>query len=179
MPQQLFCAYMKRYQVSKNHDNKHGFLSHCVIGQNMENHLIGTHTFVRAQEYDQSSTIRQAVFRVVLRQEIVIAFKTQRPVQLLQEYIQADRSLDRSDDWTLTFHIIALCAEVLTYCYGDDPKTVQIWDKLMGRAQKWINSVPISFEPLLYRRPCQGQVFPTIMLLNDCHGKAKHNRDEK
>lgn len=96
-----------------------------------------------------------------------------------QSYIQADRSLDRSDDWTLAFHIIVLCAEVLTYCYGDDPKTVQIWDKLMARAQKWINSVPISFEPLFYRSPCQGQVFPTIMLLNDCHGKAKHDKDGK
>lgn len=156
---------------------KYRALAYEVIGQDMENHLIGTHTFVRAQEYDQSSTIRQAVFRVVLRQEIVIAFKAQRPVQLLPEYIQADRSLDRSDDWTLAFHIIVLCAEVLTYCYGDDPKTVQCWDKLMGRAQKWINSVPISFEPLLYRSPCQGQAFPTIMLLNDCHGKTKHDRD--
>lgn len=87
-------------------------------GQDFESHLMGTHTFVRAQKYNNPSGIRQAIFRVVLRQEIVIAFRTQRPVQLLREYIQADRSLDRSDEWILAFHIIVLCAEILTIATG-------------------------------------------------------------
>lgn len=170
MLQLLFFVYTKKYLVSK-HKEVSNWISYHWLGQDMENHLMGTHTFVRAQEYDQSSAIRQAVFRVVLRQEIVIAFKTQRPVQLLPEYIQADRSLDGSDDWTLAFHIIVLCAEVLSYCYDDGPKTAQSWDELMRRTQKWIASLPLSFEPLLCRSPGEGKVFPTILLLNDCHGK--------
>lgn len=135
---------------------------------------MGTHTFVRAQEYPQpSGGIRQAVLRVALRQEIVIAFRTQRPVQLLREYIQVDRSLDKADDWTLAFHVIVLCAEILNYCYGGDAKTPDAWNELATRAQSWMDTKPIHFEPLLYRAPgevSEEQVFPEIWLLNDCHG---------
>lgn len=135
---------------------------------------MGTRTFVRAQGYHhRPSGIRQAAFRVVLRQEIVIAFRTQRPVQLLREYVQVDGSLDQADDWTLAFHIIVLCAEVLTYCYGDEPKTAAAWDDLSDRAQRWMDGKHVTFEPLLYRAQgerCGDQVFPEIWLLNDCHG---------
>ncbi len=80
---------------------------------------MGTHTFVRAQEYDQLSGIRQAVFRVVLRQEIVIAFRTQRPVQLLREYTQADRSLSQTDDWVSAFsHHCPLCRSAHLLLWG-------------------------------------------------------------
>ncbi|CAK7230473.1 hypothetical protein SCUCBS95973_007586 [Sporothrix curviconia] len=158
-----------------------------IMGQDMENHLMGTHTFVRLQEYAQSSPIRQAVFRVALRQEIVISFRTQRPVQLLREYVRADHSLTAGsptsipgsgeDDWALAFHIFVLCAEVLTFCYGEDTDSLgstpatppQSWDDLAWRAQQWVDTVPLSYEPLLYRPPGPGHVFPTIMLLNDCH----------
>ncbi len=132
---------------------------------------MGTHTFVRAQEY-QPSSIGQAAFRVVLRQEIVVAFKTQSAIQLLPEYIQVDRSMEQSDDWTLAFHIIVLCAEVLSYCYGDEPKTADAWHDLANRTQSWMDSKPTSFEPLQFV-PCRtsdDQIFPEIWLLNDCHG---------
>lgn len=144
-----------------------------LVGEDTQSHLMGTHTFLRAQE-SQSSRIRQAAFRVVLRQEIVVAFKTQRPVQLLPEYVQVDRSMESTDDWTLAFHIIVLCAEVLNYCYGNDPKNVRAWDELAGRAQSWMDSKPASFEPLHYVSPeiSKTQVFPEIWLLNDCHAAA-------
>lgn len=161
---------------------------------------MGTHTFVRLHEYAQSSPIRQAVFRVALRQEIVISFRTQRPVQLLREYVRADHSLrgmssspasvspsGGEDDWTLAFHMFVLCAEVLTFCYGEDGDAPTLssdlgpsapppsWDDLIWRAQQWINTVPLSYEPLLYRPPGPGRVFPTIMLLNDCHVAARQH----
>lgn len=145
-----------------------------LVGQDMQSHLMGTHTFVRAQEYHQLSGIRQATFRVVLRQEIVVAFRTQTPVQLLREYVQVDRSMDRTDDWTLAFHIIVLCAEILTYCYGNSSKTAEVWDDLAGKAQAWMNSKSASFKPI-YRVPSrmsETQVFPQIWLLNDCHGRS-------
>lgn len=137
---------------------------------------MGTHTFVRAQENYRPEGIRQAAFRVVLRQEIVIAFRSQRPVELLREYVQVDQSMDLTDDCTSAFHIIVLCAEVLTYCYGDGPKTLSEWNTLAGRTRSWMEIKPISFEPLLHRAPRQRsetQVFPEIWLLNDCHGTLK------
>lgn len=142
-----------------------------LVGKDTQSHLMGTHTFMRAQEYHPSA-IREAAFRVVLRQEIVVAFKTQCPVQLLPEYVQVDRSMDRSDDWILAFHIIVLCAEVLSFCYGDDPKLADAWDDLSGRVQSWMDSKPSSFEPIRFvrARMSESQVFPEIWLLNDCHG---------
>lgn len=132
---------------------------------------MGTHTFMRAPE-NQPSGIREAAFRVVLRQEIVFAFKTQSPLQLLPEYVLVDRSMDKSDDWTLAFHIIVLCAEVLGYCYGDDPNPPGAWDDLAERARCWMGSKSASFEPLycVPARTTESQVFPEIWLLNDCHG---------
>ena len=143
---------------------------------------MGTHTFVRAvTSHQQPSGIRHAALRVVLRQEVVVAFRSQRPIEMLREYLEADRSLDgRVDDWSSAFHIIVLCAEVLTCCYGDEPKSVDVWTRLAQRAQTWVDSKAVSFEPLLYRgKPADGRlndesprVFPEIWLLNDCHGSC-------
>jgi hypothetical protein len=136
---------------------------------------MGTHTFVRARVFlHQPSSIWQATFLVVLRQEIVIAFRTQRPVELLREYIEADRSLSRTDDWALSFRIIVLCAEILNFCYGEEPKTVTIWDDLAGRTRLWMEAKPASFEPFLHRRAdSESALFPQMWLLNDCHGTSR------
>lgn len=136
---------------------------------------MGTHTFVRAQAHGPLSAIQLAAFRVVLRQEIILTFRNQRPIQLLEKYVQVDRSLDQDDDWSLAFHIFVLCAEVLTACYGEGLKTPDRWDELENRLEAWIDSRPPTFDPLIYRAPSgelpDGNVFPEILLLNDCHGK--------
>jgi hypothetical protein len=117
-----------------------------------------------------------AAFRVVLRQEIILTFRSQRPIQLLEKYVQVDQSLVEDDDWSLTFHLFVLCAEILTACYGDGPKDPNTWTELENRLQTWIRSRPPTFDPLIYRAPSgqlpDGNVFPEILLLNDCHGKA-------
>lgn len=97
---------------------------------------------------------------------------------MLQQYLEADRSLDnRADDWSSAFHIIVLCAEILTCCYGDEPKAVNAWSQLAQRVQAWMDTKAISFEPLLSESTAnktsndsQTRVFPEIWLLNDCHG---------
>ena len=136
-----------------------------------QSHFLGTHTFTRAQEYHQPSGIRLAAFLVILRQEIAVAFRTQQPVQLLRQYVQVGKSLKQTDDWALAFHVIVLCAEVLTYCYGDTPKTPDAWDNLASRSRTWFETKPPSFDPL-HCRPgrTEATVFPEIWLLNDCHG---------
>ena len=106
-----------------------------------------------------------------------MAFRSQRSVALLPQYLEVDQWLGSdsgaTDDWTYAFHIIVLCAEVLNWCYGEEAKTRGAWEELSGRVQRWIDSKPASFEPLLYREPGQGgesQVFPEIWHINDCHG---------
>lgn len=148
-----------------------------MVGQDTESHLLGAQTFARAQAQTplELSGIQTAVFRVLLRQEIVNAFITQRPVQLSQEYhSSADLFWGSAvaDDSTFAFRMILLCAEVLTYCYGETPNTRDAWEDINARLDLWMTTKPMSFEPLLYRpngRP--GQPFPQVRYLNDCHGK--------
>ncbi|EHK23125.1 uncharacterized protein TRIVIDRAFT_29036, partial [Trichoderma virens Gv29-8] len=145
-------------------------LSVAVVGKDTCSHLLGTHIFVLAQEY-RTSGIRQAAFRVALRQEINVAFCTRKPMKLLTKYINVDRSTDLKSDWDWTIHIIVLCAEVLNYCYcniAQDP--AQAWDELSTRAEDWLRKKPKSFEPLQCKNSNYGdRVFPEIWLLNDCH----------
>ena len=154
--------------------NKYSTASVPIAGQDLESHLMGTHTFSRAQEYHQQSSVQQAAFRVVLRQEIVIAFRTQRPIQLLQKYIHVGQSLNQSDDSSVAFQIFVLCAEVLTMCYGESSTTLEAWEGINSRVQSWMDSKPITFEPLLQRHSSgfpNEDVFPEILHLTDCHGK--------
>jgi hypothetical protein len=143
-----------------------------LVGSDTQGHLRGTHTFMRASEY-RPFGIREAAFRVVLRQEIVFAFKTQSSLQLLPEYVQVDRVMEKADDWTVAFHILVLCAEVLNYCYAEGQKLAGEWDNLSTRLRSWTETKPASFEPI-FCVPAgkeNNQVFPRIWFLNDCHGK--------
>lgn len=145
-----------------------------IAGQDFESHLMGTHTFVRALDSCYRSPIQIAACRVVIRQEIVLTFRTQRPIQLLETYMQVDQSLDQNDDWSSTFHMFVLCAEILTMCYGKGPKTMEAWDDFESRLQIWVNSRPVTFEPFFSRGRSgspEGNVFPQLWLLNDCHSR--------
>lgn len=176
---------MRRSQVRRlhSHDEAHAILTATVplVGQDTQSHLMGTHMFVRAQEYHELSGMRQAAFRVVLRQEIVVAFRSQKPVQLLREYVEVDRAMNGQDDWTLAFHAIVLCAEILNYCYGEQPRTVEEWDEYERRARDWMASRSASFKPLhrIQPRSSVHQVFPEIWLLNDCHGMSSSQEKRK
>ncbi|RFU30272.1 hypothetical protein B7463_g6058, partial [Scytalidium lignicola] len=143
-----------------------------LVGTDTQSHLLGTHVFVRAQEY-RASGIRQAALRVALRQEITVAFSARQPVKLLTEYISVERSKSLTNDWDWTFRMTVLCAEVLNYCFCDNPKSVAVWAELVRRADSWMREKPSSFEPLkcIERRP-PDRVFPEIWLLNDCHVAA-------
>lgn len=162
-----------KYNATLSADGEDLLLAVPLVGQDTQSHFIGTHNFVRTQDYHQLSGIRQAALTVVLRQEIIVAFRSQQPVQLLTEYVQVDRSIKQADDWACAFHAIVLCAEVLTFCYGDEPKTRSAWDGLVSQAQSWLDSKPASFEPFYHPQPDRisgSEVFPEIWLLSDCHG---------
>lgn len=106
---------------------------------------------------------------------------------MLTEYIRVDRSIeDDNNDCAIAFHIIVLCAEILSYCYGDESRSAAAWEELSDRAELWLDTKPASFEPIrnVAARSAEGQVFPEIWLLNDCHGKSpsyslRHTRPDE
>ncbi|KAE9573948.1 hypothetical protein CGMCC3_g9951 [Colletotrichum fructicola] len=145
-------------------------LSVPLLGQDTRSHLLGTHLFVLAQEY-QTSGIRRAAFLVALRQEINVAFSTRKPTQLLTKCLGFRSVAELKNDWDWTIYIIVLCAELLNHCYcSPRDESAQSWTELSARAEDWLEKKPISFEPLQCReRNGSDRVFPDIWFLNDCH----------
>jgi hypothetical protein len=90
-----------------------------------------------------TSSLRFATLNIELRQEVHIAFMTNRPPPpSLVDYCDIDRSLEPTDDWMWAYRIIAHTADTLTYCNGDSPKTLGRWNELWGYLDKWEKLTP-------------------------------------
>jgi hypothetical protein len=132
--------------------------------------FLGPHMVLQSRSYDECSPIGQAVIRALLRLEIANAYTRQMPLRVLEDYLAIDRCMTETNDWTVTFHILCLCAEIITFCYAEEAKEGSIWDSLSRRLQDWLDSLPPSFEPLHRTKSQTTAEFPQIWLLNDCHG---------
>jgi hypothetical protein len=140
-------------------------------------HVLGSHMLVNAREAARAhsitrpSSLRSATLLIELRQEIHIAFMTNRQPPPLVEYCNIERSLVPADDWTWAKRMIAHTADVLTYCNGNGNKSVALWRELWDYLDSWKANIPSSFKPI-YRQDADfetGKLFPTLWLANDCH----------
>ena len=121
-----------------------------------------------------TSSLRSATFNIELRQEIHIAFMTNRPLPtFLVNYGDIDRTFAPADDWVWTYRLIAHTADTLNYCNGSGPKTPSQWEQLWEYLKIWEEVVPPSFQPMFEEDAdaASGKIFPDIWFANDCHGK--------
>ncbi|KAG0646332.1 hypothetical protein D0Z07_8091 [Hyphodiscus hymeniophilus] len=148
-------------------------------------HVIGSHLLIEARERAcaqvsescGTSSLRSATFNIELRQEIHIAFMTNRPLPTcLVNYGDIDRTLEPTDDWMWTYRIIAHTADTLNYCNGSGPKTPSHWEELWQYLETWEKALPSSFNPIFEEEadPSTGRIFPDIWLANDCHAAGHH-----
>lgn len=148
------------------------------MGVDDEIYLCGIQIFIEAQsQYRlESAGLRSAAFWVGIRQEIHTAFLEQRGIRfnLSCPRLSSYRSLDPTDDSTWANRVILHCADVLTYCYGEEIPIVDRYDQLLGYSQGWLTSKPPTFSPIYYKSPSQSDegMFPQIWYLGDCQGKA-------
>lgn len=134
----------------------------------MESHLLGTHIFITAQEsFATTGGLRQAAFWDGLRQEIYIAYITQRSILPALTHCNIDRSLESADDYTWANRIIVHCADVIRYCYGDESRGIADYAKLVEYSDGWMALKPSSFLPMYHRDPGDGEFFPEIWLFGD------------
>ena len=135
--------------------------------------LVNARERARANPSLHASTLRTATLIIELRQEIHIAFMTNRAPPPLAEYCDIDRSLDPADDWMWCNRMVAHTADVLTYCNGDGSRTLEPWRELWKYLDIWEGAIPPSFNPVYEERadPDKGHLFPTLWLANDCHGE--------
>lgn len=138
--------------------------------------VFGNTTSLESRWY--MSSLRQAAFWVAFRQEVYSAFLKQRPFSMSLSRCDIFRSFTPGEDGLWTARLVIFCADILEFCYGNTAhSTVQAtqpkerWAQLKCLSQKWIDSLPCSFEPIYVREPDrqQGEVFPEICYLTNIH----------
>lgn len=133
--------------------------------------LVNARQAARVHSSTNASSLRSATLLIELRQEIHIAFMTNRPPPPLVEYCNIDRSLEPADDWTWAKRMIAQTADILSYCNGDGSKSLKRWSELRDYIGLWRAAVPPSFRPIYMEEANleSGLLFPIQWFTNDCH----------
>ncbi|KAI5370836.1 putative zn(2)-C6 fungal-type DNA-binding domain, fungal transcription factor [Septoria linicola] len=131
-------------------------------------HLLGAQAFIAAQERAAVfGGLRQAAFWVGLRQEVYVAFVNQRPVLPALEHCNVDRSFDAAEDHVWSCRMVVLCADVLRFCFGEAPQTIDGYRYLETQVETWWSCKPSSFTPVFYREPEGEEIFPYIWYVSD------------
>lgn len=94
------------------------------------------------------------------------------PFSLPQHDWNDYRSLEPTDDHTWAHRVVVHCADVLMYCYGEHRSNNSDYDASVEYHASWDRLRPKSFEPIYSKPadPSQGEVWPELWYLSDCHG---------
>lgn len=131
-------------------------------------HLLGSHAFIQAQRHATSpKSLRQAAFWVALRQEIYVAFVTQRSITMAFESSAIDWSKEATGDHGWSCRMVALCADIIRFCFGSDDRSTTEYDNLSNLIEEWHSGKSQSFTAVYFRENDDDAVFPDIWLLGD------------
>lgn len=144
--------------------------------------------------------LRGAAYLVALRQELFIAFVTQRPVLPAFTFCSADRSLDGPlDDCSWTNRVMLFAIDVLEFCYAEHAishgQLLNRYTQLLAWADQWFQLKSARFEPIfvadfalasltsagldlrhgLQTWPVSSSIHPSIWLLNDAVATGLQN----
>ncbi|KAI1429211.1 hypothetical protein F5Y12DRAFT_728637 [Xylaria sp. FL1777] len=136
------------------------------------------------QQNNNPSDLSNATMAVALRQEIFIANRVKRPIELDGHSCGIDESLTPAPDFIWTFRIMSHAARVTNYAYSSDPRSQTVWDQLWVYLEDWDRARPSSFNPLNqfnressldgfpsenHNQSADGsQIFPEIYFVSDC-----------
>ncbi|KAF6841054.1 hypothetical protein CMUS01_03653 [Colletotrichum musicola] len=146
-----------------------------LVGTDHEGHLLGIQLFVNTQHDDGAepgaaapSPLRQASFWVGLRQEITMAFATQRPIKVRLDHLHIDRSFSPADDDCWANRVVVHCAEVVQFCFGEVLDRQAEYRRLVEYDRCWLRARPPSWLPIAYRAPdpSAGRAFPEVFYIN-------------
>lgn len=144
-----------------------------LLGTDHEGHLLGIQIFMNATDPStEASPLRKASFWVGLRQEVTMAFASQRSIKIALNYNFIDQSLTPADDDTWANRIILHVSRVVKFCFGSEPKGHAEYQELLSYDESWLKTRPPSWLPVAYSPPrhAKGEVFPQIMYLNHAVG---------
>lgn len=146
-----------------------------MYGSDQECHLFGSSALVSASPPSPNSSLREAAFWVYLRQDIYMAILNQRPMNVdlssvPRPEVGSPTSQPSDCDWAK--RMVAIMAHIVTFCFGDNDKSISKWDELRALAQDWNARKPSSFEPYYWRDRdvAAERYWPEIWLTADWHG---------
>lgn len=145
-----------------------------LLGNDYESHLLGIQVFMNAHDPSaEASDLRKASFWVGLRQEVTMAFSSQRPVKISLCHNFIDQSFAEATDDMWANRIIVHCAKVIQFCFGNDNQKPDEYRNLQEYDNDWHHSRPPSFLPIAFSAadPASGVAFPRIMYLSHPVGK--------
>ncbi|KAI1737876.1 hypothetical protein F4680DRAFT_460209 [Xylaria scruposa] len=148
-------------------------------------HTVSASLLLRMSLHNSNpSDFSNAAMAVALRQEIYIANRVKRPIELEGRNCGIDDSLTPAPDYIWTFRIMSHAARVTNYAYSIDSLSRTLWDQLWGYLEDWNRARPSSFNPLnhinldscsdaLSSENCNQaadgtRIFPEIYYLSDC-----------
>ncbi|KAJ6037026.1 hypothetical protein N7540_001305 [Penicillium herquei] len=146
-----------------------------LVGVDDETYLQGTLFFLAAQakEAVKDRGLRNAAFWVGIRQKANTALITQLPIKLDFSCFAGSiyKTVESTDDSTWANRIVLHCAEILSFCYGDDGHSLSHYIKLLEFSEDWHRCKPPSFSPIYHQAPdySKKEVFPQIWFMGDCH----------
>ncbi|KAB8416416.1 hypothetical protein FH972_024935 [Carpinus fangiana] len=149
---------------------RHLFLLDIPLsGNTLEVSALAMQVFLDAQErLALGGQLNEPTYWTALQQELHVALVSQKPVNSHFVFDQATSMLPPTDDYSWTKRIIAHCAKVANYCFGDFDRDAGPYDVLVAYATDWMSQKPACFRPAFYRDPKdRTNVFPEILMLND------------
>ncbi|KAH8675187.1 hypothetical protein BGZ61DRAFT_427371 [Ilyonectria robusta] len=140
-----------------------------LLGTDHEGHLLGIQVFMNAQDSTAVATgMRKAAFWIGLRQEVTMAFASQRSIKISLSHNFIDQSFTEASDDVWANRIIVHCANVIEFCFGDGDQKASEYQALKEYDDGWLHSRPSSFLPLAFgpADPSSGNKFPQIVYMN-------------
>lgn len=134
---------------------------------------------MNAQDSSAVATgMRKAAFWIGLRQEVTMAFASQRSIKISLSHPFIDQSFTDASDDVWANRIIVHCANVIEFCFGGSDQKASEYHALKEYDDGWLRSRPSSFLPLVYgpADPSSGNQFPQIVYMNHAVGESSATR---
>lgn len=148
-------------------------LADLTVGQEHGHSLVDASALYDFSNFTVPNGLGQAAFWQSVSQDVYMSLSKAVPprmdVSLGLPIVAADENSDCG--WAKQIIWITLC--ILTFCFGDGPRRLSLWDDLSQKVTAWDQSKPGSFDPLFFRDrlPNKGCHFPEIFLSASWHGK--------
>lgn len=154
-----------------------------ITGSDSQRHLVGTKAIVQAQEDEirnpsDPSGLLHAAHWAALRQELYIAQKEQRPMQLnsldlaRSAFDNRDINAKTSDpdeiDAAWANLAVLRCCDVVQFVFGSNNQDDSRYNSLKAASEDWRSRKPSTFDPFYYRQDTP-RGLPDFQMLADWH----------